>query len=73
MGISDAKEIHMDAMGFGMGCCCLQVTFQTRSVEEARHLYDQLAVLAPIMLSLTAATPFLRGKIADTDVRWVCV
>lgn len=20
--------IHMDAMAFGMGCCCLQVTFQ---------------------------------------------
>jgi glutamate--cysteine ligase catalytic subunit len=58
-------------MGFGMGACCLQVTFQTHSIDEARHLYDQLAVLAPIMLALTAATPFLRGKIADTDVRWV--
>lgn len=20
--------VHMDAMGFGMGCCCLQLTFQ---------------------------------------------
>jgi glutamate--cysteine ligase catalytic subunit len=54
-----------------MGCCCLQVTFQTRSIAEARHLYDHLAVFSPIMLALTAATPFLRGRIADTDVRWV--
>lgn len=21
-------QVHMDAMAFGMGCCCLQVTFQ---------------------------------------------
>mmetsp|Transcript_16796 Transcript_16796/g.23526 ORF Transcript_16796/g.23526 Transcript_16796/m.23526 type:complete len:841 (-) Transcript_16796:220-2742(-) len=63
-------EIHMDAMAFGMGCCCLQVTFLSRNLEEARNLYDHLAVLGPIMLSLTAATPFYRGKIADTDVRW---
>lgn len=48
----DALEdhIYMDCMGFGMGCCCLQVTFQACSVEEARRLYDQLAVMAPIMV-----------------------
>eukprot|EP00474_Spongospora_subterranea_P008754 CRZ09212.1 hypothetical protein [Spongospora subterranea] len=65
-----AEFIHMDAMAFGMGCCCLQVTFQCGSIEEARHLYDQLAVLSPIMLALTAASPFFKGCIADTDVRW---
>lgn len=69
-GVCNSDMIHMDAMGFGMGCCCLQVTFQTRSVEEARHLYDHLAVLSPVMLALTASTPFFRGRVADTDVRW---
>jgi len=64
------KEIYMDAMTFGMGCCCLQVTFQTRSVDEARQLYDQLAILSPILLALTANTPVHRGRLADTDVRW---
>ncbi|KAI0211358.1 hypothetical protein LSAT2_003826 [Lamellibrachia satsuma] len=24
----------MDAMGFGMGCCCLQVTFQACNITE---------------------------------------
>lgn len=24
----DGPHVHMDAMAFGMGCCCLQVTFQ---------------------------------------------
>eukprot|EP00051_Salpingoeca_urceolata_P006555 m.86546 g.86546 ORF g.86546 m.86546 type:complete len:719 (-) comp14880_c0_seq3:128-2284(-) len=62
--------IYMDAMAFGMGSCCLQVTFQARDVSESRHLYDQLAVLAPIMLALTAATPIFKGKLADIDVRW---
>jgi len=62
--------IHMDAMAFGMGCCCLQVTFQSEDIEESKFMYDQLAVLAPIMMALTAATPFHKGRIADTDTRW---
>ena len=73
--VEESKEsvraaIHMDAMAFGMGCCCLQITFQARDVEESRFMYDQLAVLAPIMMALTASTPILKGRIADTDVRW---
>jgi len=63
-------EIYMDAMGFGMGCCCLQVTFQARDVTESRTLYDQLAMLCPIFLALSAACPILKGYLADTDVRW---
>jgi glutamate--cysteine ligase catalytic subunit len=73
----DAKpdHVYMDAMGFGMGCCCLQVhtlcpllhhppppslflltaqvTFQACSLSEARYLYDQLAVVAPLFLALS--------------------
>jgi len=68
-----AQGIQMDAMAYGMGCCCLQVTFQARDIDESRHLYDHLAVLAPVMLALTAATPVLHGRLADTDVRWATV
>lgn len=66
----EMEEVYMDAMAFGMGCCCLQVTFQARDVSESRHLYDHLAVLGPMMLALTAATPIARGQLLDTDVRW---
>mmetsp|Transcript_27192 Transcript_27192/g.30085 ORF Transcript_27192/g.30085 Transcript_27192/m.30085 type:complete len:953 (+) Transcript_27192:147-3005(+) len=62
--------IHMDAMAFGMGCCCLQITFQAKDMDESRFMYDQLAVMAPIMMALTASTPLLKGRIADTDTRW---
>jgi len=62
--------IQMDCMAFGMGCCCLQVTFQARNMNESRYLYDQLAVLAPIMMAMTAATPVLKGRLAATDARW---
>lgn len=27
-GAAKPDHIYMDHMGFGMGCCCLQVTFQ---------------------------------------------
>ncbi|XP_063704452.1 glutamate--cysteine ligase catalytic subunit [Culicoides brevitarsis] len=63
-------HIHMDAMGFGMGCCCLQFTFQCCNINEARTLYDQLTPLCPIMLALSAASPIHRGMLSDTDCRW---
>lgn len=65
-----ANNIYMDAMGFGMGCCCLQCTFQCCNISEARFFYDQLAVMSPIMLALTAATPVFKGLLADIDARW---
>ncbi|VDP01463.1 unnamed protein product [Heligmosomoides polygyrus] len=70
--ISAAKpdHIYMDHMGFGMGCCCLQVTFQAVNVDEARWLYDQLTPITPILLALSAATPIFRSKLADVDSRW---
>jgi len=63
-------SIYMDAMAFGMGCCCLQCTFQCKDINEARHYYDQLATLTPIMMAISAAAPIFRGYLADTDVRW---
>ncbi|GAV03361.1 hypothetical protein RvY_13795 [Ramazzottius varieornatus] len=67
-----AKPDHiiMDAMGFGMGCCCLQVTFQASNIDEGRFLYDQLTTLCPLLLSLSAAAPIYRGKLSDVDCRW---
>ena len=30
--------VRGDCMAFGMGCCCLQVTFQSRDVDESRFM-----------------------------------
>ena len=69
-GAAKDDSIYMDAMAFGMGSCCLQITFQAKNITEGRRLYDQLSPLGPIMLALTAATPIYKGFLADTDVRW---
>lgn len=63
-------HVYMDAMVFGMGCCCLQMTFQTCCIKEGRTLYDQLTPLCPILLALTAASPIYRGYLTDVDCRW---
>jgi glutamate--cysteine ligase catalytic subunit len=34
--VSGSDIIHMDAMAFGMGCCCLQVTMQVRHSVYSR-------------------------------------
>lgn len=46
------NHIYMDAMGFGMGCCCLQMTFQACNIDEARLLYDQLTPMTPILVRI---------------------
>lgn len=69
-GAAKENSIYMDAMAFGMGSCCLQITFQAKNIDEGRKMYDQLSPLGPIMLALTAATPIYKGFLADTDVRW---
>eukprot|EP00794_Sanderia_malayensis_P012318 gene12318-13588_t len=43
---------------------------QAFCIEEATVLYDQLIVLAHIMLSLSAASPAYRGTLVDLDCRW---
>jgi glutamate--cysteine ligase catalytic subunit len=46
------NHIYMDATGFGAGCCCLQMTFQACSIEEARRVYDALVPVSPVMVSI---------------------
>lgn len=66
-------QVYMDAMGFGMGCCCLQVTFQASDIDEACNLYDQLTPLCPILMALSAASPIFRGYLTDVDCRWTVI
>lgn len=69
-GAAKPDCVYMDAMAFGMGSCCLQITFQAKNIREGRKLYDQLSPLGPVLLALTAATPIYKGFLVDTDVRW---
>jgi glutamate--cysteine ligase catalytic subunit len=32
--------IYMDSMHFGMGCSCLQVTFECENLNHARYVHD---------------------------------
>ncbi|CAK9109999.1 unnamed protein product, partial [Durusdinium trenchii] len=64
-----AKRIYLDAAAFGAGSCCTQATMLCPSLSDARYLYDQLLVLAPLFLPLTASAPFWRGMVAASDTR----
>eukprot|EP00439_Symbiodinium_sp_Y106_P034405 s3124_g4.t1 len=74
---SDGKEcddpvpgrIYLDAAAFGAGSCCTQATFLCPCLSDARFLHDQFLVLAPLLLPLTASTPFWRSRVAATDTR----
>jgi len=70
---NEIPVIHCDAMAFGMGCCCVQCTFQCATLNEATFIYDQLVSICPLFLSLTASTPIVRGLLANTDLRWMII
>lgn len=51
-GHLEPGRVYMDMMGFGMGCCCLQITMQAFCIVEARKIYDQLVPFAPIAVPI---------------------
>ncbi len=57
LGAALPDHIYLDAMGFGMGCCCLQLTFQACNVSDARRLYDGLIPIGPILARLSPSLP----------------
>ncbi|KAF8629434.1 hypothetical protein AX15_003480 [Amanita polypyramis BW_CC] len=69
-GAALTDHVYLDATGFGMGCCCLQLTLQAYDITDARRLYDGLLPIGPIMLAMTAASPAWRGYLTDVDCRW---
>jgi glutamate--cysteine ligase catalytic subunit len=65
--------IYMDSMAFGMGCNCLQITYQARTIDHARYLHDQLLAISPIFAALSASAPIYKGKLADIDLRFTII
>jgi hypothetical protein len=51
------SRLDMDAMGFGMGCACLQTTFTAADLHDARYMYDQFVVLSPVMVIVQESPP----------------
>lgn len=43
---------------------------KAESIDEARHLYDQLTPITPILLAITAGSPIWRGYLSAVDCRW---
>ncbi len=69
----EEQHIYIDAMGFGMGACCLQTTYQAPDMDSARYLaYDSLANFTSIFM-LYLGSPFWKGYVSDWDTRWEVV
>ena len=64
------ETINMDCMAFGMGSCCTQLTIQCKNLDESLFIYDQFAILSPILLALSSASPIYKGKLSGHNNRW---
>lgn len=65
--------IYMDAMHFGMGQCCLQITYECSTINHARYLYDMLLPFTGILAAVSASGPIQKGKLSDNDLRWTVI
>lgn len=63
-------SILIDSMGQGMGCTCIQFTYQLENLEIARFIYDQLTILAPILMRIMRSTPYSTNHLLNIDTRW---
>ena len=66
-------QIYMDSMHFGMGQCCLQITYECSTMNHARYLHDMLVPFTGIMAALSASGPIQKGKLSDYDMRWTVI
>ena len=60
-------------MAFGMGCSCLQITYETTTVNHARYLHDALLPFTSVLAALSASAPIYKGKLSDIDLRWTVI
>lgn len=69
---SDRSEgkVLLDSVLYGFGFCCLQVTFSSNTMDEARWLNDQYHMFTPLFMALGASTPIMKGKLLSTDSRY---
>jgi len=63
-------HIYMDSDWMAMSSCCLQTTVQLANLRECKKVYDQLVAVSPVLLALSASSPFFRGHVSDVDTRW---
>jgi glutamate--cysteine ligase catalytic subunit len=66
-------EIYMDAMAFGMGASCLQITYESQNVNHATYLHDQLLAFTSYFAALSASAPIFKGQLSDNDMRWTVI
>lgn len=66
-------QIYMDAMHFGMGQCCLQITYECQTINHARYLHDMLLPFTGILAAISASGPIQKGKLSDNDLRWTVI
>jgi len=66
-------KIYMDAMAFGMGQCCLQITYECSTVNHAKYLHDQLLPFTGIFAAISACGPIQKGRLSDNDMRWTVI
>ena len=63
-------HIYMDSLCIGFSSACLQTTVQLANLEQCKKVYDQLVTISPVLMAMSASSPFFRGFVSDVDTRW---
>ena len=67
--IFNKDYITLDSFGFGMGNSCVQITYSSRNINEARKVYDYLSVFSSFMTAFSASTAIVDSVLINWDAR----
>lgn len=65
------KEVTLDHLGYGSGCCALQSTYSSVDMEAARFLYDQISIMSFMFQCISNSSSVVNGKLSNQDGRWL--
>ena len=63
-------HIYLDSVWVAYSSCCLQTTVQLADLDQCKKVYDQLVAISPVLMAMSASSPFFRGFVSDVDTRW---
>ena len=64
------RMLKFDGASHGYNGLAFQITFSSRCLNQTRRIYDQLNVLSPLLLSMSASTCIYGRRLLDLCTRY---
>lgn len=67
---TEPGQITVSGLEYSLGTSRFQVSVEAQCLNHARYLHDMLVPFTPILIALSASSPFAKDQITDHDHGW---